>query len=260
MRHQLTLLIEFLKNLLHLLQFWMHCWVYWVNMELKLICLIKKAINTSLRNVSNNALIMIRMMTMEVFWFFTFHDSKFTRSACLFTSEARNSVKIILSKESLISFFDHTFSYEHDVDWMGKISENCNESFCHFSSHVEILILVLEKINGMWNLAIGSKMFHDLAINKEEDFNLIFWKISVNIFVVQLYGSIKERLPSLLWFCHFTNFNWMIKDLLDFNIMSHFVIKVDFILIKSFSQNRVNSFHRDFNCLNRGSRLFIKIL
>jgi len=41
-------------------------------------------------------------------------------------------------------------------------------------------------------------MFHDLTVNEEEDLNFIFREISVKIFVVKFYGSVKERLPSLL--------------------------------------------------------------
>ena len=87
----------------------------------------------------------------------------------------------------------------------------------------------------MWNLAIRSKMFHDLSINEKEDLNLIFGKISVDIFVVKFYGSVKERLPSLLWFGHFTDLNGMIKNLFDFNVVGHFIIKINFILIQPLS-------------------------
>lgn len=213
----------------------MHCWVYRVYMELKLICLVEKAVNTSLRDVSNDALIVIRMMTMEMFWFFTFHDTKFTWATCLFTSKTRDSVNIILCEESLISFFDHTFSDKHDVNRMRKICKNGDKGFGHFATHVEILIFILEEVNRMWNLAIWSKMFHNLTIDEKEDLNFIFRKISINIFIVKFYGSIKERLPSLLWFGHFTNLNGMVKNLFHFNVMSHFIIKINFILIQSLS-------------------------
>lgn len=203
-------------------------------MELKLICLVEKAVNTSLRDVSNNALIVIRMMTMEMFWLFTFHNPKFTWATGLFTSKARDSVYIILSEKSLISFFDHALSYEHDVNRVRKIGKNGYKGLCHFTTHVEILIFILEEINCMWNLTIRSKMFHDLTINEKEDLNLIFRKISINIFIVQFYGSIEERLPSLLWFGHFTDLNGMIKNLFDFNVVGHFIIKINFILIQSF--------------------------
>lgn len=213
----------------------MYCWVYWVYMELKLICLVEKAVNTSLRDVSNNALIVIRMMTMEMFWLFTFHNAKFTWATGLFTSKARDSVYIILSEKSLISFFDHALSYKHDVNWMRKIGKNGYEGFGHFTTHVEILIFILEEINCMWNLAIRSKMFHNLTVDEKEDLNFIFWKISIDIFVVKFYGSIEKWLPSLLWFGHFTDLNGMIKNLFHFNVMSHLIIEVNFILIQSFS-------------------------
>jgi len=213
----------------------MRCWVYWVYVELKLICLVEKTINTSLGDVSDNALIMIRMMTMEMLWLFTFHNTEFARATSLFASKARDSVYVILSEKSLVSLFNHTLCYEHDVNWMRKIGKDRNEGFSHFPSHVEILIFILEEIDGMWNLTVWSEMFHDLTVNEEEDLNFIFREISVKIFVVKFYGSVKERLPSLLWFGHFTDFNGMVENFLHFNVMSHFVVKINFILVQSSS-------------------------
>ena len=199
-------------------------------------------------------------MTVEMLWFFTFHNPKLARSTCFFTSNAWNSVDIILSEKSLVSFFNHTFCDEHDIDWVRKIGEDCNEGFGHFASHVEILILILKQINCMRDFTIRSKVLHDLPIDKEEDFNLILRKISVDIFVIKFYGGIKERLPSFLWFGHFTDFNGMVKNLFNFDVMCHFFIKVDLILIDSLSQYWINSFHCYFNCFDRCTWFFIKIL
>lgn len=234
-------------------------WVYRVDMELKLISLIEKTVNTGLRDVSNNALIVIRMMTVKMFWFFTFHNSIFTRSASFLSSKTRNPMNVVLSQETLIGFFDHTLSDKHNVDWMGQISKNGDESFGHFSSHIEILILILKKINDMWDLAIRSKMFHNLAINKEEDLDLIFREISINILIIQFNRSIEKGLPGLFWFGHFTDFDRVVKNFFDFDIMGHLIIKVNHVLSESLSQNRVDSFHGYFDSLDWGTWLLVKI-
>jgi hypothetical protein len=52
----------------------------------------------------------------------------------------------------------------------------------------------------------------------------------------------------------------VVKDLLDFYVMSHLLINEHLALLHSFAQNRVDTFHSDFHCLNRRPGLFIQVL
>lgn len=90
-------------------------------MELELIGLVEETVDASLRYVSNNALIVIGMMAMEVFRLFPFHDTIFTRPARFLSSQSRDPMNIILGEEILISLFDHTFGYEHNVNRVREI-------------------------------------------------------------------------------------------------------------------------------------------
>ncbi len=52
----------------------------------------------------------------------------------------------------------------------------------------------------------------------------------------------------------------MVKDLLDFYVMSHLLIDEHLALLHSFAQNRVDTFHSNFHCLDRRPGLFIQVL
>jgi hypothetical protein len=52
----------------------------------------------------------------------------------------------------------------------------------------------------------------------------------------------------------------VVKNLLDFYIMSHLLINEHLALLHSFAQNRVDTFHSNFHCLNRRPGLFIQVL
>lgn len=93
-------------------------------------------------------------------------------------------------------------------------------------------------------------MLHDFAIDKEEDFYLIFREVSINILVVELNGGIKQCLPALFGLVGLADFNGVIQYFFDLNIMSHLVIKVDLILIKPFPEYGINPFHGNLDCLN----------
>lgn len=60
---------------------------------------------------------------------------------------------------------------------MGKITEDVSEGFGHFSTHVEVGVLVLEEIDGMLDGAIGGQILDDFSVDEEEDLNFVLRKV-----------------------------------------------------------------------------------
>ena len=89
-------------------------------MVLKLVSLIEQTLHTTLPNVliSNDTLIVIRMMTMKMFGFLSFGNPELTGSASFFPTVPSNPMNIVLVQELLISVFNHTFCDKHNVDGM----------------------------------------------------------------------------------------------------------------------------------------------
>jgi hypothetical protein len=71
---------------------------------------------------------------------------------------------------------------------MGEVGQNGDKGFGHFAAHIKVLILVLQQINSMRNLAVGSKVLHDLTVDKKEDLNLVLREVRIDILVIKLDG------------------------------------------------------------------------
>lgn len=159
-------------------------------MKLKLISLVKQTVHTTLLDifVSNDTLIMIRMMAVEMFGLESFGNAKLARSTGLLTAIACDSIDIVLVEELLVGVLDHALSDEHDVDGMGEVSQNGDEGFGHFAAHIEVLVLVLQQIDSVRDLTVRRKVLHDLAVDKKEDLNLVLREVRIDILVVKLDG------------------------------------------------------------------------
>ncbi len=75
----------------------MHWRTNGVYVELKLVSLIEETVDTGLRDVTHDTLIVIGMMAVEMFGLFSFLDSVLTRPAGLLSTKACDSMYIILS-------------------------------------------------------------------------------------------------------------------------------------------------------------------
>ena len=161
-----------------------------INMKLKLISLVEQTVHTTLLDifVSNNTLIMIRMVAVEMFGLESFGNAELARPARLLTAITRDSIDIVLVEELLVGVLNHTLSDEHDVDGMGEVGQNGDKGFGHFAAHIKVLILVLQQINSMRNLAVRRKVLHDLTVDKKEDLNLVLREVRIDILVIKLDG------------------------------------------------------------------------
>lgn len=86
----------------------------------------------------------------------------------------------------MVSIFNHTFGYKHDIDGVRQVSENGDECFGHFSAHVEVLVFVLKEVDSVCHFAVGGEMLHNLTIDEEKYFDFVFGEVSIDIFVVEL--------------------------------------------------------------------------
>ena len=103
-------------------------------------------------------------------------------------------------------------------------------------------------------------MLHNLTVNEEKYFDFVFGEVSIDVFVVELNWGVEKGLPGLFRLGHFTDINRVVEDLLDFDVMGHFVIVIDLVLIESFPKDGVNTFHGNFDSFYWSAWLFIQIL
>lgn len=69
---------------------------------------------------------------------------------------------------------------------MGEIAEDVGEGLGHFASHVEVGVLVLQKLDGVLYRAVGGQVFDDFSVDEEKDLDLVLRQVGVLVLVVEL--------------------------------------------------------------------------
>ena len=195
--HQQFFLIKLLEQFLHFLYPWV-LWIQRVQVVIELVALFLQTGNADGgvgSFLADHAFNMITVPTSKVDGFFGFDYSKTATFTHRPSTVALQFRLIIRCLNVMKTNLNKVGSNVEDVDRVRKVRENVGECLGHFSTHVQILILVLEKVNGVFNGTVGSQVFHHLTVNVEEDFEFFFWQVGFLVLVVELDEGVQEGFP-----------------------------------------------------------------
>jgi hypothetical protein len=143
-----------------------------------------------------------------------------------------------------------------DVDGVGQITQDINEGLGHLPTHIQISVLVLQQLHSMLNGTVRSEILHDLAVDVEEDLDLVLRQVGILILMVEFNRRVQQGLPDLVGVVLLAHLNGVVQNLLDLDVGRQVLV----VLVVTTTQDAVDTQGRYLHRFGYGTHTLVEVL